>query len=345
MLAAVPPWAAPASSGSPPLDADTLVTSASGATLSVAKGWWVTRNGDLLRLEGPERDVTLTLLEVKDPDAVHAIAGAWPRVQPGFARKVKQVVTPPPRDGWDAVTQVTYETTTQEARVLVAIARRKGDTQYITLLDGALAGVDRRGAQVNTAISSFKAPGLEEESFRGRTARVLDPQRLQALAGFIDDARQRAKVPGVAVAVVQGGKVVLEKGFGVRTLGKPEPVTPNTLFMIGSITKSLTSLMMARLVDEGRFTWETPLSQVFPAFSLADPEATRRLLMKHTVCACTGLPRQDMEFFFGYSRSTPEGRVAAMKSMKPTTAFGETFQYSNSMVSAGGYLAARRIQV
>jgi len=62
--------------------------------------------------------------------------------------------------------------------------------------------------------------------------------------------------------------------------------------------------------------------------------------MWHTACACTGMPRRDMEFVFEFGNVTPEQRLAAMKTMKPTTGFGETFQYSNLMVAAGGYAAA-----
>jgi CubicO group peptidase (beta-lactamase class C family) len=111
--------------------------------------------------------------------------------------------------------------------------------------------------------------------------------------------------------------------------------------MIGSMTKPLTSLMMARLVDAGRFRWDTPITKLFPSFALGDPDATSRVTMAHTVCACTGLPRWDMEFIFEWEKSTPQSRIELMRAMKPTTGFGETFQYSNLMVAAGGYVAAR----
>ena len=129
----------------------------------------------------------------------------------------------------------------------------------------------------------------------------------------------------------------------MRAAGKKEPVTPDTLFMIGSITKSLTTLMMATAVDAGKMSWDTPVTELYPSFALGDADVTKKLTMQYTVCACTGLPRQDMEFFFGYSRATPESRIAQMRTMKPTTGFGETFQYSNSLVSAGGYIAAHAL--
>src|SRR5262249_8183774 len=105
-------------------------------------------------------------------------------------------------------------------------------------------------------------------------------------------------------------------------------------------TKSLTTLMMSKLVDEGKFTWDTPATQVLPSFALGDADVTKKVMMRHTVCACAGLPRQDLEFIFEYANATPKQRVESMKGMKPTTGFGETFQYSNTMVATGGYVAA-----
>jgi len=342
--------APPAAVGLPPvstrqLEQDTELTTASGATFEAPQGWFYTAGDAFLALENPERDVTLRLVEVpNEADGVRAIQAAWKRVEPGFGRLVRQRTRPPPRDGWDAVTQVVYETGASEQRTVVALARRKGTTQYVALIDGTNAGIDRRGAQLMTVTSTFRAPGVEEESFAGLTAHPLDAERLELLEQFIIDAMASAEVPGAAVLVVQGDKIVFEKGLGVRELGKRNAVTPNTLFMIGSATKSLTTLMMAKLIDEARFSWETPANQLLPSFALADPEITRKLQLKHTVCACAGLPRQDMEFLFEYAHVTPEQRVEAMRSMRPTTGFGETFQYSNTMVAAGGYIAAHALE-
>jgi CubicO group peptidase (beta-lactamase class C family) len=111
--------------------------------------------------------------------------------------------------------------------------------------------------------------------------------------------------------------------------------------MIGSTTKALTSLMMARLVDQGKMAWSTPVTSLLPGFSLADAAVTRQLEMRHTVSASTGMPRRDIDFLFRTEGVTPEDRMAEMRSMSPTTGFGETFQYSNHLVAAGGYAAAQ----
>jgi CubicO group peptidase (beta-lactamase class C family) len=322
------------------LDADAKQTTPAGATFVAPKGWWVTRASDLLVLEAPERDLVVSLFETKAGSAEAAIPLAWARVRPAFAGKATQTNRPPPREGWDEVVQVSYDVPAAEARAVSALARRKGDTTYVTIVEGSLAAFDRRGAQLQTAVGSFRAKGVEEESFAGKVAQPWIGKRLEALIAFVEEGRRMAGVPGASFALVQNGNLVVARGFGTRALGGKEPASVDTLYLIGSITKSMTSLMMAKLVDEGRFRWDSPVTDVWPAFALGDPEATKKLQMKHTVCACTGLPRQDLTFFFEGWRATPEARVAQMKELRPTTAFGETFQYSNLMVSAGGFVAA-----
>ena len=110
--------------------------------------------------------------------------------------------------------------------------------------------------------------------------------------------------------------------------------------MIGSSTKPLTTLMMAKLIDIERFTWTTPVTQILPRFSLADTDVTSRLEMRHTVSACTGMPRRDVDLLFRFQGIRPEDRLAEIKEMLPTTGLGETFQYSSCLVAAGGYAAA-----
>jgi CubicO group peptidase (beta-lactamase class C family) len=322
------------------LAADTTVTLPSGATFTVSKGWHVSQRDGLVVVEEPQRELAAAFLEVSAASADDAIALGWKRWKPDFARSARITARPPATQGWDEIAQTTYETGAEERRVVVGIARRKADTYYLTLIDGALAAIERRSAQLNTAINGLKVPGRVEEDLGHRKAHPLDATRAAAFMAFVEEARTLTGVPGAAVAVIQDGRVVLEQGVGVLELGKPERVTPDALFMIGSMTKPLTSLLMARLVDRGRFTWDTPVTKLLPAFALGDPATTARVTMAHTVCACTGLPRWDMEFIYEFEHATAESRVELLRAMKPTTGFGETFQYSNLMVASGGYAAA-----
>lgn len=323
------------------LEADTNLKTASGATFSVPKGWWITERSEVVVLEDPDRELKVTLVEVKGGDAQAALDAGWEKAKPaGVEKKVRDTVKPPARGPWDAIEQNVYDTGSDAHRVLVGAARKKGDRWHVAFLDGKDAAVDRRGAQIGTTLNGFKPAGAEEEKLGGRKVHALDAERAAAFEAFVVEAMKATDVPGAAVAVVQDGKVVYEKAFGVRELGNKAAVTPDTLFMIGSTTKSLTTLLMARLVDDKKFDWDTPVVQVMPSFALGDPEATKKIAMRHTVCACTGLPRQDMEFIFEFAKATPEQRLAQLATMKPTTGFGETFQYSNPLVSAGGYAAA-----
>ncbi|MBX7113625.1 MAG: beta-lactamase family protein [Myxococcaceae bacterium] len=334
------PTTAPVTPAATKLESDTPLKSLSGATATAPKGWYLSQRQSTFVLEDPDRELMLVLTENNAAEGQKAIAAAWKEVQPGFARKVENELKVPAKDGWDEILQLRYEVPSAESRFVVALARRKAAIWYVALIDGTLAAVDRRTAQAMTTINSLKVAGAEEESYAQKKAQPLTGERAEKFTAFLENALKAAQVPGAAIAVLQDGKTVYEKAFGVREVGKPGAVTPATLFMIGSTTKSLTSLLMARLVDEKKLTWDTPLVSLMPSFALADAEVTKKVLVKHTVCACTGLPRQDLEFLFEYANVTPEQRVASMRTMKPTTGFGETFQYSNTLVSTGGYAAA-----
>jgi CubicO group peptidase (beta-lactamase class C family) len=319
---------------------DETLTSKSGATLDVVAGWSLGEGAGVVTLTGPEGDLTMTYLEVDADSGQHAIDAAWQQVQPGFALAVAKATDLPARDGWDGMSQDVYVTPAATQRVVIAAALGKGRTWRVFLVDGKQAALSRRGAQLGTIIGSLKAPGVTRESWKGKAAHVLDEQRLAEIDAFVDKAMQATHVPGAAIAIVQNGKIVRERGYGVRELGKPGKVGPRTLFLTGSTGKSLMTLMMARAVDAGVFTWDTPITKLLPSFALGDAEVTKELLVHHTVCACTGMPRQDLEMVFEYRGVTPELRLDSLKTMVPTTRFGETFQYSNLLVMAGGYAAA-----
>ena len=119
----------------------------------------------------------------------------------------------------------------------------------------------------------------------GVTPLPLTGERQAAFAAYIADMLAMTNVPGAAVAVVQNGEVVYQQGFGVRELGGSDPVTPDTLMMVGSITKAMTATMAATVVDDGEVTWETPVVDLLPSFAVADPELTRRLSLRNAFCA------------------------------------------------------------
>jgi CubicO group peptidase (beta-lactamase class C family) len=147
-------------------------------------------------------------------------------------------------------------------------------------------------------------------------------------------------IPGVGLSLIDGGKVVYEGGLGVKTLGKPDPVDADTLFLAASNTKAMTTLLLAKLVDEGRIRWDQAVTELYPPFKLGNDETTRQVLVKHLVCACTGMPRQDLEWLFNFGSATPLSSLESLGTMRPTSRFGEAYQYSNLMAAAAGYVAA-----
>ena len=205
------------------------------------------------------------------------------------------------------------------------------------------AVAEKRGAQVALVFGRLLPKGYSRESFAGKKANTLDPARLAELGRFIEGGQKVLGVPGVALGLVQDGKVVFADGFGTKELGRSGKPDGDTLFMVASNTKAMTTLLLAKLVDENRMTWQTPVTTLLPDFRLGDAETTRGVLVKHLICACTGMPRQDLEWIFEYGNMTPASSLALLGTMKPTSKFGELFQYSNLMAAAAGYVGAHVI--
>jgi CubicO group peptidase (beta-lactamase class C family) len=86
--------------------------------------------------------------------------------------------------------------------------------------------------------------------------------------------------------------------------------------------------------------WDQPVTELYPEFRLGNADTTRQVLVKHLVCACTGLPRQDFEWLFNFADATPVSSLGLLGTVQPTSRFGEVFQYSNLMAGAAGYVAA-----
>jgi CubicO group peptidase (beta-lactamase class C family) len=164
----------------------------------------------------------------------------------------------------------------------------------------------------------------------------------QKLDGFDDFARQELrdwKCDGFAIAVVQDGKVILSKGYGLRDVRKNLPVTEKTLFAIGSATKSFTVTSMGVLVDQGKLDWDKPVRDYLPEFKMWDPFATERMTPRDLVTHRSGLPRHDLMWY-----SSPFSRqelFERLRYLEPNKDFRTAFQYQNLMVMTAGYLAGR----
>ena len=153
------------------------------------------------------------------------------------------------------------------------------------------------------------------------------------LDAYIENARVAWETPGLSVVVVRDGKVLVAKGYGVRTLGKPERVDGDTVFDIASISKSFTASVIATLVDEGKMRWDDPVRRHLPTFELADPYRTQNVTIRDLLTHRTGLDRADSLFVFTeYDTAEVIRRMRFLKEREP---FRNTLIYSNH-----GYIVA-----
>lgn len=325
------------------VSSDTPRTTPGGATFTVPNGWAISQGKNMVVLDPPEPDTHVAIVDVQAADAKAAVASAWAAYKPTDKHPLKLVQPAPAREGWDERQSFSYETSPNERAVIAAIALRSKSDWTILILDGTDMTVEKRGAPIGLIIQSLRPRGYNRESFAGRKAHPLDAAHIALLKQFMETSMKELGIPGASMALVDGGKVVFEGGFGVRELGKPEKIDENTLFMAASNTKGMTTLLLAELVDDGKLKWDEPVIQAYPAFKLGDPDTTKRVLIKNLICACTGLPRQDLEWIFEFKNATPESSLALLGTMQPTSKFGEVFQYSNLMAAAAGYIGAHLV--
>ena len=329
--------------GAAPLE--TPQATPSGATFTLPKDWSVETRGAVVVASPPEPDAHIAIVDVASArDAKDAAAQAWKLYRPGQAHPFKVLTSGAPRNGWEERASIDYETSANEKLNIGASALRKGAHWTVLLVDSSEATAEKRGAAMGLIGRSLRPAGYSRETFAGRAARPLDAQRVAQMTRFVETAIAELGVPGAAFALIDHGKVVYEGGVGVRELGQPAPVDAHTLFMVASNTKGLSTLLLAKQVDAGRVRWEEPVVDVYPSFRLGRAATTRKVLVRHLVCACTGLPRKDFDWIFGTTPTTPATTTFdQLAATEPTSSFGEVFQYNNLMASAAGYIAGHLV--
>ena len=336
------PAGATAVSAQPPerLSADSPRTTVLGNAFIAPKDWSIRVKGPATILEAPEANSWVVLVDVQAQGQDEALAKAWQAYKPGAKWPVKVSNDLPDRDGWSRRRYYDYQTSPNEKRGVGALVCYSGSNWTVVIEDLADAVGEKRGAQLDLIFGRLLPKGYSRESFAGKKANTLDQARIAELGRFVEEGRKVLGVPGVALGLVQDGKVIFADGFGVKELGGNDKPDGDTLFMVASNTKAMTTLLLAKLVDENRMTWQTPVTTLLPSFRLGDAEITKSVLVKHLICACTGMPRQDLEWIFEYGNMTPSGSLTLLGTMQPTSKFGELFQYSNLMAAAAGFTGA-----
>jgi CubicO group peptidase (beta-lactamase class C family) len=322
------------------LAADTPKTTVLGNAFVAPKDWSIRIKGPATILTAPEGDSWVAFVDVQATGPDEALAAGWQAYKSDAKWPVKVTHDLPDKDGWSQRRVYEYRTSPNEKRGVAALVSYSGSNWTVVIEDLADAVAGKRGAQVALILGRLLPKGYSRESFAGKKANALDQARIAELVRFIESGQKVSGVPGVAFGLVQDGKVVFADGFGTKELGSSDKPDADTLFMVASNTKAMTTLLLARLVDEHRMSWETPVTTLLPSFRLGDAQTTHSVLVKHLICACTGMPRQDLEWIFEYGKITPGSSLSLLRSMQPTSKFGELFQYSNLMAAAAGYTGA-----
>ncbi len=171
----------------------------------------------------------------------------------------------------------------------------------------------------------------------GFGAKPADPKaQLKGFPEFVAKSMAEWKVPGLAVAVIKDGKVILFEGFGLRDVKNNLKVTPQTVFAIGSSSKAFTATTMGILVDDGKVEWDKPVREYLPTFKLWDDFATERMTPRDLLCHRSGLPRHEALWYGSpFSRTEIFDRL---RFLEPNQDFRAAWQYQNLMFLTAGYL-------
>lgn len=144
------------------------------------------------------------------------------------------------------------------------------------------------------------------------------------------------QVPGMAMAIVKDGKVLLARGYGVRRMGEAAPVDANTYFQIASNTKAFTTALLAQLVDSGKLAWDDPVTTYLPWFQLADPWVTREFTIRDLVTHRSGLGLGAGDLLWFHSNYRAEEVVRRLRAARPVTSFRSAYAYDNVLYIAAG---------
>jgi CubicO group peptidase (beta-lactamase class C family) len=160
---------------------------------------------------------------------------------------------------------------------------------------------------------------------------------MESIERFVVEQLATWEVPGCAVAAVRDGEVILAAGFGQRDVAADLPVTQDTLFAIGSVTKAFTAATIGALVDDGLLSWDTPIRDYLPGLRLADPVVTDRVTVTDLLSHRSGMVRHDLAWI-----AHPEwSRAEVMRRLRFLPLgrdLRQEFQYCNLGYTVAGYL-------
>ena len=148
------------------------------------------------------------------------------------------------------------------------------------------------------------------------------------------------KAAGFAVAVVEKNKIIYARGFGYRDYEKKIPVTPNTLFAIGSCTKAFTAMLIGLLNKDAKLDYDKPAREYLPGLKFFNNDMNNQVTVRDLMSHRTGLPRHDYSWYF-FNTASRDSLLQRIQYMEPTAAIRQTWQYNNFMFLLQGMIAEK----
>jgi len=170
--------------------------------------------------------------------------------------------------------------------------------------------------------------GLFAQDHKGIDFKKLDSYLAKSLKEW--------KIPGMAVAVVQGDSIAFAKGYGIKEFGKAGKVNTKTLFAVASNTKSFTAAALSQLVDEGKINWDDKVIDYLPWFRMYNDYVTGEMTVRDLLCHRSGLKTFSGDLLWYETNYSQDEVIKRMRFLKPEYGFRAHFGYSNILVSAAG---------
>ena len=166
----------------------------------------------------------------------------------------------------------------------------------------------------------------------------LNPEQIAAYRYYLEKSRQETGLPGLAVALIQPGRMLLLDGFGKRSATGDAPVTPDTRFALGPATEAFNSLLLARLAAQKTLDLDAPAHRAWDEFKLADAAASRAVTLRHLLGMTAGLPNR-ADGLLRDSGHSPADLFTIAEEIPITNQPGRAFDYSDASAALAGYLA------
>ena len=157
--------------------------------------------------------------------------------------------------------------------------------------------------------------------------------------GYVREALESFNVPGAAVAIVRGDRIAYMGTFGVRTLGDDARVTPQTKFLLGSLTRTMTATVLAALVDDGLLDWDGPVVDWLPTFQLSDPTLAPQVRVRDLMNHGSGVESYETPLLTYLAQ--PLELIDSLASIPVVADRGQVYSYQIQLVATAGFLAAR----